>query len=410
MRSAFRGARTPRRPHRRGFARSGPGTALAPRLHIRPAMWRTIGWVVGVLATLGGCGGLDCDDIERVVSSPSSNPGTIRTGIRLGATSPSVAAHPDGGVVCVTCTGLLRLDAALSEDGRIAALEDPRHVALGPDGTVYTTVEVPLDGGTSHHVVALDAAGVVRWRTALGAGEVPMEMVADAGGVYIELAGGLIALDGATGAVAWEQPDGLLGVALDGVFTVQGRVVRHLDRSGAVVWQRELMSAGTLLTLRDAAVTPEGGAVIAGSAHATIDFGDRVLEGLSPGSAFQFAAEIDPAGATQWAFKLDVVQLDHVAVTRDREILLAGKFHYDTFRDQGLESFLALATPGQIVRQHIILGTGDQQIQDLQVSAEGGAWVQVSSEHASEPTLRIDRQPDSQRIEGAGTYLLELVP
>jgi hypothetical protein len=184
--------------------------------------------------------------------------------------------------------------------------------------------------------------------------------------------------------------------------------VAHLDRSGAEIWRRPMMSQSTVFTLHDAVVTPDGGAIVVGRAENTIDFGDRVLEG-PPGRTLNFVVEIDPTGATRWAFAVDVVLVEHVALAASGELLLAGRLDYDLGSQKQMDAFLALATPQGVVRTHRLGGPADQLVEDLQASADGGAWVQVSSrggEGDPEPSLRVG----AARLDEPGDYLLGIVP
>jgi hypothetical protein len=237
---------------------------------------------------------------------------------------------------------------------------------------------------------------------------VPQRMVADAERVYIELTSSLVALDSATGAVAWTRPERLLGVAHEGVLTATGTTVRHLDRNGAAIWQRPMTSQSTVFTVHDAAATPDGGAIVVARAQNTVDFGDRVLEG-PPGKELNFAVEIGPEGATRWAFKADVMLVEHVALAESGEILLAGRLDSQFDHEQRMDSFLALATRDGIVRTHRLGGPADQLVEDLLVSTDGGALVQVSSHGGDgepEPELRIG----GHRLDEPGSYLLDIVP
>lgn len=367
--------------------------------------------VAGVAVAVSGCDHSSCDEIEHVVSAQASEPGGVRSGIRLGATFPAVAARPEGGVVCVACSGLARRDADLRDDGSIGSLDRPRNVALDPDGTVYTSVQLPREDLSSpivYEVIAFEPAGGERWRVSLPDLAIPQRMVADAERVYVELPGSLVALDSATGAVAWTRSDKLLGVAHEGVFTAAGTTVRHLGRDGAVIWQRPMTSQSTVFTIHDAVATPDGGAIVVARAANTIDFGDRVLEG-PPGRTLNFAVEIDPAGATRWAFKADVMLVEHVALAEGGEILLAGRLDARFDHEDRMDAFLAVATRDGIVRTHRLGGPADQLVEDLLVSADASAWVQVSS-HGGEgepaPELRIG----GHRLDESGSYLLDVVP
>jgi len=385
--------------------------ALAPWLQSRAGMLRIFFVVAGVSVVVSGCNFSSCDEIEHVVSAQTSEPGEVRSGIRLGATFPAVAARPGGGVVCVACSGLARRDADLRDDGSIGSLDHPRNVALGPDGTAYTSVQLSREDLSSpivYEVIAFEPAGGARWRARLADSAIPQRMVADAERVYVELPGSLIALDSATGAVAWSRPDKLLGAASEGVITAAGTTVRHLDRNGAAIWQRPMTSQSTVFTVHDAAATPDGGAIVVARAENTVDFGDRVLEG-SPGRTLNFAVEIDPAGATRWAFKIDAMLVEHVALAESGEIFLAGLLDYRPDQGDWMDAFLALATRDGIVRMHRLGGPADQSVEDLLVSADGGAWVQVSSygdEETPAPEIRIG----GQRLDEAGSYLLDIVP
>jgi hypothetical protein len=374
-------------------------------------MLRRLFLVAAVSAAASGCDSSSCDEIEHVVSAQTSEPGGVRSGILLGATFPAVAARPEGGVVCVACSGLARRDADLRDDGSIGSLDGPRNVALGPDGTAYTSVQLPREDLSSpvvHEVIAFEPAGGERWRVTLADFAVPLRMMADAERVYVELSGSLVALDSATGAVAWTRPDKLLGVAHEGVFTAVGTTVRHLGQDGAAIWQRPMTSLSTTFTVHDAAVTPDGGAIVVARAENTVNFGDRMLEG-PPGRTLNFAVEIDPTGATRWAFKADVMLVEHVALTEGGEILLAGRLDSRRDHEDQMDAFLALANRDGIVRTHRLGGPADQLVEDLLVSTDGGALVQVSSfggEGEPEPELRIG----GHRLDEPGSYLLDIVP
>lgn len=392
-------------------------------------MWRFVSLFSVSLAAASGCDSSLCDEDalepELVVSSSTAGPGEIRSASAFGPWFPIFAARPEGGVVCLACTGLLRLDADLREADRIGSMKEPRKIAIGRDGTSYTTAPIPDE--KAYEVIALDATGSKRWRARLpmqnspvhGIPAMPAAIAADAERVYLASFTTLV-LDGASGEISWSSPDVLLDVGRDGVLVSQGETARvetaqektvaYLDGSGAVIWRRSIK--GPHITIQDTVSTPDGGAIVVGRGDGTVDLGDRVLEGPSSRS-FDFIVEIDRAGAVRWAYKLDRGVVEHVALTERGEILLAG--YLDSQRGApASDSFLAVATPQEVVRLYRIGGTANQFIDDLQVSADGTALLQITSyfepilgdpEH-SHPTLEVG----SQELDGAGHFLLDIVP
>ncbi len=370
------------------------------------------------LAVVPACG-VSCEEVELVVASAGAGPGELRTALRLGLSPGHVAARPGGGVACATCSGLLLLEPAGREDDRLDTPARPRLVAIGPDETAYTSVLSDREGIGSYDVVALAPGGALRWQTALADGEVPMAIAAGGEAVYLEIRsvlGGtaphaVIALDAATGAIAWTRAERMAGAAARGVFTVEEAeaavTLRHRDPVGAAAWERTLTSAGAVFAVRDAVATPDGGGIFAGRAGAAVDLGDRQL--VAPaGGELQFIVAIDAAGATRWTFEAEVSRVEHVALTARGELLLAGRLE-SRGDDSRVDSFVALATAEGIVRTHRIGGTASQLVLGLHAAPDGAAWVHVSSEGGEgEPAPSL--QAGGHRLDGPGAYLLEVGP
>jgi hypothetical protein len=403
-----------------GFTRSGASSALALRLQLQRSMWRFVSLFAVSFAAAPGCDSPRCDELELVVSSPTAEPGELRTALRLVTGFPDVAVRPDGGMVCVTCTGLHRLDADLRDDGRIGSMKEPRSVAIGPDGTIYTTAQIPGEDELAYEVIAFDAAGRKRWRAPLVDPETGMRhsppgaLAANAEHVYLSSSSSsssTIAFDAASGAGAWSIPDQLLGVSHEGIFVAQGKdTVAHLDRTGAAIWRRPMKGQDTLID--DAVVTPDGGAIIVGHGGVSVDLGDRVLQ-ASSGQLLRFIVELDPAGAVRWAYKIDNMTPKHVALTESGEIILAGDL--DCHRSpQSCDAFLAVATPEKVVRLHRIGGIGHQDLEGLQVSMDGTAWLQVGMRRdpifGDPDRLDMTIEVGSHQLDEIGTYVLGIVP
>ncbi len=385
-------------------------------------MSRSILVLAGALAAAPACG-QSCEEVELLVSSAGSAPGDVRAALVFGGSRNHAAPRAGGGVVCVTCTGLLLLDPGMRREGRLGPLDSPRLVAVGPGETLYTAVLAERAGastGLTYDVVAFEPGGAVRWRSELAEGHIPLAIAAGPEGVYLELRvlddeaepAAVIALDGATGAIAWSRAQRLLDAADGGVFTVEmaprAALLRHHAPAGAVVWERTLASGGGgAPDLRDAVATPDGGGIFVGRAVSSLDLGDRALVDPSGGS-LGFVVELDRAGATRWAFDAEVALVEHVALTADRGVLLAGRLdHHED--DRGLDAFLALATPEGLARTHRLGGPADQLIEDLHASPDGAAWVQVSStggEGEPDPSLHVG----PHRLDEPGSYLLGIVP
>lgn len=392
------------------------GTLYAPT----GRMSRLVVWFVGVLSIVSGCTGY-CEDPHVVVSSSDTQPGSLRAGVVFNAYGNSIAARSDGSVLCLTCTAVLTLDQRLRETDRIdvAGPPGPAFVAVAPDDSIYAIVRPPASNAPRIDLAAFEPTGALRWQKHF-AEDGPSRVVAGAEGPYIELRDPgepfpgesmIVGFDAASGEPRQLSASGqrLLGIAQGGVFTLQSTessvTLRYLDPAGSVVWERKLTTASSFLRVEGVVATPSGGGIFVGRSEGTVDFGDRVIDNPTQQS-LNLVFEIDRAGATRWAFTHPGYYTDHVALTEQGDILLAGRLDV---RDDGTESFLSLATPAGIVRTHRIGGVADQDIMGLAASMDGLAWVQVSSyggEDQPDPVLRIGEH----EFEEAGTYLFGIVP
>jgi len=360
-----------------------------------------------------------------VAPSSSREPGTLQAGIWQSQSSylpaASLAARADGSVVCVTCSGVVILDAGAREIGRPTIPDNSApSIAVAPDDTTYL-----LPGS---ELISLSPAGDRRWLALFIPGPPgPFEtlgppLVAGRAGAYLEgqLASGdgsgsttatIVGFDAATGArrrLATGQH--LLGAARDGVFTVEGghggpsATLHQLDPAGKVVWSHALSSTQDGLELRKAVAMPDGGAVVFGSTRSMLEFGDRTLAATSE---VGFVAGFDAAGATRWAFAVTSFGIADIAVIAQDEILIAGRSVLGGAPQD--DAALAVATPAGIARTLDIGGTEDQVIRGLTVTPDGLAWVQIDSVPTDDPYTAV-MHIGAHTFPEQGTYLFRLVP
>ncbi|HZJ68044.1 MAG TPA: hypothetical protein VFD36_31290 [Kofleriaceae bacterium] len=381
-------------------------------------MWRIATCAVPALVLLGACGP-DCGDIEVVVESSDTQPGSLVTGVWAGHSVLTIAPRSDGNIVCMTCSTLVTLDPRLREIDRMDA-SFYWSMTVGPDDALYAYQQGSRNGHPlpSFDLLAFEADGAPRWRIPIS-GASPTRVVAGVEGPYLEQVEGfeegfratITAFDAATGEPKWTRAQGLLDAAHGGVVTAERApntvTVRHLDPAGAVVWEHRMTSPSELFYVTDVAVTPDGGGIFVGRSRASVDFGDREIEG-PPERDLYFVVEIDPVGATRWAFKTEGMFPDHVALADNGDILLTGHLAFRT-DDNREDGFLAVATPAGVIRSHRIGGIASQSVNDVAAARDGVAWLQVSSsgpEGEPDPVLRIA----DHEFRKSGSYLFAIVP
>jgi len=387
-------------------------------------MWRVIS--CGLALILAGCGASDCEIMKRVAApSSGTEPGTLQAGMLLDNTprllsAAPLAARSDGSVMCLTCLGIATLDAMLDEVDRIDT-DGSGNVAIAPDDASY--VATPGSGAGALEIVALSPSGEPRWRTPI---ESVGKLVAGTEGLYARTGaqdfgssvtpGTVIGFDAATGesrTLATGQY--LLGAAHGGVFVAErvsdsSLTLRQLDPTGNVVWSRAITAATSGLSLREAVVTPDGGAIVLGVAGGTLDFGDRALLVTGP-----FVAGFDASGATQWAFNADIrldglsriAQPQKLALTTQGEILITSRFTDGISLERAV---LSVATPAGISRNlDYFARQGTHTITGLAAAPDGAVWVQVDSgrlELGDSPSITIGDHTFTEE----GMYLFKLVP
>jgi hypothetical protein len=373
------------------------------------SMLRIIPFVAGVLAA-GGCDTSYCEQPHRVASSSDPRPGTVRAAAVLRTYANGVAALSDGSVVCLTCTGPVILDGALHPSHAIDRVSS--HVAVGPDDTVYALVGGSAPFGTgSQSVAAFTRDGTLRWQTALQIGALS-SIVPTRDAIYVPGVTGTAVLEPSTGQARSFPGSGIVVAGQADVFTVDSRsftsrlTVRHLDAAGAVLWARSWTSATPQLIVYDAVATPDGGVIVVGRAEATIDFGDRMLEGPAA-RLLNFAVGVDAAGATQWAFSLPVVYSVRVALTPTGEILISGRAA--SGGDAGTDAFLIVATPAGIDHSYSIGGPADQDVYDMSVSSDGVAWLLVLNSDGEDTPDAVLKVGDHS-FDDSGSYVIGIVP
>jgi hypothetical protein len=239
----------------------------------------------------------------------------------------AVAVRGDGAVVAGGTqrakAWLVAVDAqgALAWAHEVAGLDEVTGLIAAGDGVVVTGIagRTTTTAGTSR-VIALDAAGAIRWTTAApetGHGELYAIAPLAGGGVAVGQAPGPGGRDGAWivhfdagGAIRSSQVVPAAGATgsdaaravtatADGGFVVAGESFDLLrgrrgqawrfDGAGKLLW-RQAYGDGEAL-VRGVAATPDGGALIVGASQA-------------PGTPLRpWIFEIDPAGAARWTVR-----------------------------------------------------------------------------------------------------------
>jgi outer membrane protein assembly factor BamB len=375
-------------------------------------MWKVVACGMAVLA---GCTEDTCELRQVVEASSATEPGTLQQGIAFETSASwAVAARSDGGVLCVTCNGLMAFDARLH--GARVGVDAPRGVAVAPDDTIYALT--PGETQDVGDLIALSPAGERRWKTEIfrnGTQGLAVFVATDEAAYVAEwtVGGGAITrFDAATGArrrVANAQS--LLGVAGSGVFTGErgpdDTVALHqVDADGNATWSRALASTSDKLELRGAVATPDGGVVVYGSTPWTLDLGDRTFP--VPRSPTEFVAGFDASGATQWVFAPSFY-IRSITATSRGDLLIAGETG-GGIGGPASDAYLSLVTAaGVVVRTLSVTGSGHQSIAAVAAAPDGLAWVQISS-HADDneppPVMQIGEQTFAED----GTYLFKLVP
>lgn len=374
-------------------------------------MWQVM--VCSVAVVFAGCADDTCGLGEVIERSSSTEPGTLQQGIKYESLAPwAVAARSDGGVVCVTCNGLVAFDAQLR--GARADVDMPRGVAVAPDDAIYALT--PGANPDVAELVALSPAGEQRWKTEISRNSTQglAVFVATTEGPYVTatVGGAITGFDAATGArrrVASGQS--LLGAAHGGVYTAEreapGAVaLHHLDPDGNATWSRTLASTTDGLELRGAVASPDGGAVVFGSTPWTLDLGDRTLPVTR--SPTEFVAAFDASGATRWAFAPSFY-IRSMAATAQGDLLIAGVTGGGVVGPAS-DAYLSLVTAdGAVVRTLSITGSGHQSIAAVAPTPDGLAWLQINSssdDNQPPPVMQIGDHTFAE----AGTYLFKLVP
>jgi outer membrane protein assembly factor BamB len=367
---------------------------------------------------IAGCGTSDdpfaCRDARQIVApSSTGEPGTVLAGSLLTyGSAAAIAALPDGGVVCLTCLGVVALDAGLRETALVKPQPDPLGgVAVAPDGAIY----VPVHG----QLVALSPGGEQRWMV-----EVPLgtagPLVARTEGAYIETMRigstgqpehvilGYEAATGAQRVVATGQH--LFGAGPGGIVTVEDQgstsvVLHSLDPAGRVVWSHTLTASDRGLELQGVAASPDGSTIVLGRSPAALDLGDRTLP--APNGSISFVAAFDAIGATLGAFTVNGFGASYLAVTTKAEIVVAGYTEHSVGVGTA-DTHLAVATPAGITRTLDIDGPGSQTVKALATAPDGAVWIQIdvpgSEDGHPDPVMQIRGRTFSD----IGTYLFKL--
>lgn len=364
------------------------------------------------MLALDGCNvsGSYCEQPHLVLSSSDTRPGTVRAAAAFRTYATGVAALSDGSVACLTCTGPVILDGGLHQTRGIDQISP--YVAVGPDDAIYALVggSQPFGNG-SHAVAAFTRDGTPRWRAELDIA--PLSIIPTSEAIYVPAQSSTAALDPSTGQLRM-LPGGTVAAGPGSVFTVDSRTftstltLRRLDPAGAMLWARAWTTSTPHLIVYDAVATRDGGVVVVGRAEATIDFGDRMLEGPA-GQLLNFVVAIDATGATQWAFSLPVIYTVRVGLLPNGDVLLAGRSTFHSTGGDGTDSFLSVVTSAGIDHSYDIAGPADQDIEGMSVSSAGVVWLQVSNrggEDEPDPVMKLA----GHSLGDSGSYLIGIAP
>jgi hypothetical protein len=399
-------------------------------------MWKVIVCAATVVV-LAACGTTDdCSGLHQVLApSSGSDPGTLQLGFLQStsdySTSPmqSLAARSDGSLVCVTCIGMVMLDAGLHEQGRVDAYYTGTFIAVGPDDSIYAVLR---DESNATELVAMSAAREPRWKAPIipaSSNAVPSvdRLVVGAEGPYIggALDAGRVILGfdaaGTPRTVATGQD--LLGLAHDGVFTVESQsggslTLHRLDSVGNVVWSHPVSAVdaagnATIFQIGGAVATADDGVIVFGTSESNVDFGDRMLAIPSGGfNGFSsFVAGFDAVGATQWAFVQPDYLVSGIALTAQGEMLIVGGRPYGLgyYSDVFGSAYLSVATPAGVTRTLSVTGPGEHSIDGIATTSDGLAWVQVGNFRLEDHGDNVMKIGD-HTFTDEGVYLFKLVP
>ena len=386
--------------------------------------------IVCVVLVLAGCAasstsdpGVHCEETQVVAPSSGREPATLQFGAMWDRRSPSyamLAARSDGGVAYLSCGDIVVLDGRLREIARVSEVGRPDHFsvrfALASDDAIYES-----DGGG---LLAMSPTGEKRWTTLvesalpvvrpegpyLGASVVQGQMM---------VANAIFGFDAATGEKRTVTTGSarLFGGTRDGLLTLESTdqvsaTLREIDLAGHVLWSRTLSTTKNSsdyegLEIKGAAPLPDGGVVVIGSAPKPVDFGDRTLPAPDGSS---FVAAFDAAGATRWAIDATLagLNIEHVAVTAQGEILLAGLTAGSSWYDSN--AFISVATSaGVITRTHHIDGAELQHIDAIAASPDGAVWFEVRSAPSDDNKPSPEMHIGDRTFTDTGTYLFKMV-